>query len=328
MVVITLRITRTGATDVLLVNDIISISPSESRSISTFIRDEITSKRQNFKYSDEDIITCETFSGTNAKRILSHEVSQLLEILMHDDKKGLKVVIDAPLIQETTRKPTGWDLITSSTKQKDFESTTSLKDVQEFLNDFHTTGKSRTAFLTSREEKIPNITEQVESFVVEHLNKNNLGISVGEEEPLKKAVRATIAVFIYVHNHRETMSNRMSAKFQTGILDSIKDCVITKQKLNRQKQLTQGDLELQILKANKAFSLWPERYKSVKSGKKERKGEAILSEIENCVNIMTKYNDFLRLQAGRKKEEISNDGNDTVWKANNLTTDIQIRNHV
>lgn len=117
------------------------------------------------------------------------------------------------------------------------------------------------------------------------------------------AVRQTVQCFIYVNDHRSTLSRRSTQLFDTPMLNAIKlvDIRGTKVKENRKiKQMDEASILIQINNINKAISAYPDWYdKTVDSTSDVRRGEVVISELENLKVILTRYCNYLKDQQSR-----------------------------
>lgn len=123
------------------------------------------------------------------------------------------------------------------------------------------------------------------------------------EEVVLTAVRQTVQCLTFVNDHRATLSTRFKQLFDTPMLNAIKcvDIRGTKNKENRKiKQMDEASILIQISNINKAISAYPSWYlTTVDSRSDVRRGEVVISELENLKVILTRYCHYLKEQQSR-----------------------------
>ena len=161
--------------------------------------------------------------------------------------------------------------------------------VNQFLNGF-TSAPSRAYYLNSIDKtKKTSMNDQIESFLVKVLDDNNLGYyqrqDKTEEKQMKKAILNTIPVFGIIQDFRHILFPRQKRSFETTILQYVDHCQSVKLNKRKLPPLTKGKLKEYISGVDVAFNLWPSWYHRINSTSKVRRGEIILSKLENAKMI-------------------------------------------
>jgi hypothetical protein len=148
-------------------------------------------------------------------------------------------------------------------------------------------------FLDTYPQEKPGIIGQIESFLVDIMNNKKIGYHMRpdkmEKVAVEKSVYNTVTFFAFIQKHRGTLSSRNNAMFKTPLLVAISDCHAIKMSPRKITPLNKSLLRKQLIEATNLLNSWPDWYNRKDLTTKLRKGEFILSEIENARNIISRY---------------------------------------
>ena len=142
----------------------------------------------------------------------------------------------------------------------------------------------------------PSFDEQIEDKIVDIMKVNKLGYIVSastlmEKDTVEIALRYTVAAFRDVQKYRERLLRGKVNLFKTPTLEAIEKTESVKAKRDRIPTFTIEKGRHFILRIDNAGTLWPDRYTTkVGTGAfAPRRGDDILSELENAKSIISKH---------------------------------------
>mmetsp|Transcript_13746 Transcript_13746/g.20163 ORF Transcript_13746/g.20163 Transcript_13746/m.20163 type:complete len:801 (-) Transcript_13746:170-2572(-) len=199
--------------------------------------------------------------------------------------------------------------------------------VQEFQHHFSNRTIGREAFL-KQSNNTPNLDEQLLAGIIYIMSNPTSGYrpcgyldqfgnkcardkaeSEGktfvsmEEKTVWDAVRMTKECFKFIHDHRDTLCNRFTVLFNTPMLNAIKNidpCGTKVKDMQKIKRMDKESVLKNINNIQRAIEKFPHWYCSkVNSNSDVRKGEVVISELENLKVILLRYCSHLKAQDSR-----------------------------
>jgi len=295
----------------------VNSSTDSSKTLASFIRETLKKCKPSFQYSDNNIKSIKTGGGTDAAIFLDEPFSNWGELVCSDDhKKIIDVWIDLVEGAQTQNNGGMYARMLNQIRPVGVEvkSKWCVMDVDSFLSRL-ADAKNKEEFL-KRQRKKPTFNEQIEAVIVGVMKANKLRyiVSAGSDEKatVENALRYTVAVFRDVQKYRERLLRDKVNLFKTPILVAIEKFQSVKAKPGRIPDFTIEQGRDLIIRIDKAGTYWPNRY-TTKVGTGElapRRGEAILSELENAKSIISKHCIYLEEQnvrndaASRRTESV------------------------
>ena len=153
----------------------------------------------------------------------------------------------------------------------------------------------------AEERNKTSIIDHIEADIVSVLNEDGLGKLGGAggvgEVKAQAALQDSIKTFIFFLENWYVLSRDRVRKFGTPILKGITGSTRTKTNQSAKYNLSVENLRSEVPIARKQGSAWPSRCCRLINGK--RIGEAILSEMENGIIIITDHIKYLEAQQVR-----------------------------
>ena len=202
------------------------------------IRDQVVRRdRSKAKEIDfvRDIKSAQSLEGMDATNVLECPISMYFTMIKDENPKELHVVIDKPIPTSSVAKKNPYNVLMSNARPKytDFTSKWTTDQVEEFLDGYHGASNKAT-YLASFETMAdkPNINQQLEAYIVQYLNDNNIQFKAGtggEEDTAKAGLAKLVKVVLFVNEYRSKLGKDQKMKYRgSEILTSVKRCTRAK----------------------------------------------------------------------------------------------------
>ena len=275
--------------------------------LNKIIWDKISNKRSLLAYDDDDIVSCTANIGLCVLQLLKLSIGALLDSLTQGSPKELKVVINSQDTLSSGGKPTNsLALMMTEARSKDttrlnFKSKVPIDVVTTFQNEYQA-ALNKEQFLESYYANTkPSIDNQIKAFVVQFLNDKKFWYTEREKPNACKAIKVFVDLLKFIHIHHSVLSKQQKTKFKKTLLDDIQYSVFAKAKATQPKYISQESIVKNIQKDYECFDLWPDSYRKELGNDRgrKRKGESILNEVENAVDVLETYKIYLQSQSVR-----------------------------
>ena len=265
------------------------------KKLEDIIADELAKKKSTADIViARDLKSAKSFDGKDVKPLLNHQFSAFNKVIGAEEQKELHVVFNKPMSQQTKPAGTYLDVLMQKAKpiRKSFESKFSVDEVEEFLSGFAEASNKQNYLETyENSNKKPSIIDQHEAYAVAFLNSKNLTYSSGsggEDDKAKRVMPKLINTVQFLIEHKSTISTNQVRKYESSeLLQMSANCIKAKAKAGKKRQVTEKLLRQELSNAEALLHAFPSSWwKTVDKNSEERKGEAILSEVELMRDII------------------------------------------
>lgn len=297
-----------------IVNETVPATPANhgNKSLATFIREEVGNYQPDLVFADSDIASVRSSSGRNHTRILSLPMTAFLSSIQDESPKSLDVVIDTTIAQEPPTNPSvdafAHMMHKSKPTKHQYKSKWQLDDIITFQSGYET-AVNKALYLTSLpKDKKPSIDDQIEAFVVDFMNDNDIGFkggTGGEEDRAEDAKKQLMNVVKFVHDHRVPLSRSRLLLWGTSrLLVAVHGCVSSKEKPGKMVPLSKEMATDWIEKTNQCAGAFPKSYYR-KVGNGSQYGAPIFSELDIMRNLLGQHHAYLLMQDVRNRNSVN-----------------------
>lgn len=241
-----------------------------------------------------DLKTMKSYGGKDVQPLLNHPFSAFYNLIGGEDQKELHVVFDKPTPPSKAKPASYADVLMrkANPPKTKFESKFTVEEVETFI-DGHATASNKEKYLSNYPGKKPSLTDQHEAYNVSFLNKHKLtylpGVG-GEEKRAKKALSKLNRTVQFLTEHSDVISRgQMTAYGNCELLVNAKRCISAKAKPNAKKNLSQKLLQDELKEVDDLLRSFPSSWWKENKNSGERKGEAILAQVELMKQIIATH---------------------------------------